>query len=245
MSKSQANFDPFFDAPGSDGQGDPTRFFNRDHSWLEFNARVLEMCADPRTPLLERVRFMAIYTRNLDEFYMKRVGAMRHAIETGISATIFEPLTPAQVLHSVRTRVLALDGIQTKILTDQLLPELRTAGIALLQWSDLSESERAEAQAWFRRNVFPILTPLAVDPGHRFPFISNMSVSLGLVVRRPGEPETMFARVKIPELPTRMYEMRSGKRFLPVQEIIEHNLDELFPGMEILQVLPFRVTRDA
>ena len=245
MTKSQANFDPFFDAPSSDGQGDPTRFFNRDHSWLEFNARVLEMCADPRTPLLERVRFMAIYTRNLDEFYMKRVGAMRHAIETGISATNFEPLTPAQVLHSVRTRVLALDAIQTKILTEKLLPELRTAGISLLQWSDLSESERAEAQAWFRRNVFPILTPLAVDPGHRFPFISNMSVSLGLVVRRPGEPETMFARVKIPESPTRMYELRTGKRFLPVQEIIEHNLDELFPGMEILQVLPFRVTRDA
>lgn len=92
MSKSQANFDPFFDASGSDGQGDPTRFFNRDHSWLEFNARVLEMCADPRTPLLERVRFMAIYTRNLDEFYMKRVGAMRHAIETGVSATILSRL---------------------------------------------------------------------------------------------------------------------------------------------------------
>ncbi|MDA1262294.1 MAG: polyphosphate kinase 1 [Planctomycetota bacterium] len=245
MTKSQANFDPFFDASSSDGSGDPNRFFNRDHSWLEFNARVLEMCADARTPLLERVRFMAIYTRNLDEFYMKRVGAMRHAIEVGTSPTNFEPLTPAQVLHTVRTRVLALDGLQAKILTEQLLPELRTAGIALLQWSDLSESERAEAQAWFRRNIFPILTPLAVDPGHRFPFISNMSVSLGLVVRRPGEPETMFARVKIPESPTRMYELRSGKRFLPVQEIIEHNLEELFPGMEILQVLPFRVTRDA
>ncbi len=245
MSKSQANFDPLFDAPGSDGPSDPNRFLNRDHSWLEFNARVLEMCADPRTPLLERVRFMAIYSRNLDEFYMKRVGALRHAIESGMSAAMYDPLTPAQVLHKVRTRVLDLDGTQSKILEEHLMPELRAAGISLLEWSDLSEPERAETQAWFRRNVFPILTPLAVDPGHRFPFISNMSVSLGLVVRRPGEPETMFARVKIPELPSRMYELRSGRRFLPVQEIIEHNLDELFPGMEILQVLPFRVTRDA
>lgn len=245
MSKSQAHFDPLFDAPGTDGPSDVNRFLNRDHSWLEFNARVLEMCADPRTPLLERVRFMAIYSRNLDEFYMKRVGALRHAIESGTNAANYAPWTPAQVLHAVRTRVFDLDGKQSKILKEQLLPELRTAGISLLEWSDLSESERAEAQAWFRRNVFPILTPLAVDPGHRFPFISNMSVSLGLVVRRPGEPETMFARVKVPELPSRMYELRSGRRFLPVQEIIEHNLDELFPGMEILQVLPFRVTRDA
>ncbi len=245
MSNSQPNFDPMLDISSADGAGDPSRFLNRDHSWLEFNSRVLEMCADSRTPLLERVRFMAIYSRNLDEFYMKRVGALRHAIETGSSATLDSPLTPAQVLHIVRTRVFELDAKQSKILKDELVPALRESGIALLEWSDLSESERAEAQAWFRRNVFPILTPLAVDPGHRFPFISNMSVSLGLVVRRPGEPETMFARVKVPESPSRMYEFRSGKRFLPVQELIEHHLDELFPGMEILQVLPFRVTRDA
>ncbi len=244
-----AHLDPSFDAASGSGGGesssDLTRFFNRDHSWIEFNARVLEMCADATTPLLERVRFMAIYSRNLDEFYMKRVGALRHAIETGTSPASFGPLTPAQVLHTIRTRVTQLDALQTAILKDQLLPALREAGIQLLDWSDLSDAERAEAQAWFRRNVFPILTPLAVDPGHRFPFISNMSVSLGLVVRRPGEPETMFARVKVPELPSRMYELRSGRRFLPVQEIIEHNLEELFPGMEILQVLPFRVTRDA
>lgn len=224
---------------------DQTRFLNRDHSWLEFNARVLAMSADGSTPLLERVRFLAIYSRNLDEFYMKRMGALRHAVETGTGAVMYEPLTPAQVLHAVRTRVLELDAIQSGLLHDEILPALRSSGIALLEWKDLCESERAEAGAWFRRNVFPILTPLAVDPGHRFPFISNMSVSLGLVVRRPGEPETMFARVKVPELPSRLYEFRVGRRFIPVQEIIEHNLEDLFPGMEILQVLPFRVTRDA
>lgn len=238
-------FDPAAEPPAGSFSSDSTRFLNRDHSWLEFNARVLAMCADSGTPLLERVRFLAIYSRNLDEFYMKRMGALRHAVETGTGAAMYEPLTPAQVLHAIRTRVLELDAMQSKLLRGEILPELRAAGIALLEWKDLTESERAEAGAWFRRNVFPILTPLAVDPGHRFPFISNMSVSLGLVVRRPGEPETMFARVKVPELPSRLYELRSGRRFVPVQEIIEHNLEDLFPGMEILQVLPFRVTRDA
>ncbi len=245
MSHPPLNFDPAFDGPSGEDHADSNRFFNRDHSWLEFNARVLAMCSDPGTPLLERVRFMSIYSRNLDEFYMKRVGALRHAIETGTGVTTSEPLTPAEVLHKVRTRVLDLDGQQSRILRDELMPQLRDAGVHLLEWSDLSESERAEVEAWFRRNVFPILTPLAVDPGHRFPFISNMSVSLGLVVRRPGEPETMFARVKVPEAPSRLYSFRTGRRFISIQEIIEHNLDDLFPGMEILQVLPFRVTRDA
>ncbi|MSR68979.1 MAG: polyphosphate kinase 1 [Phycisphaerales bacterium] len=245
MSHFPINFDLALDGSSSECPGDPNRFFNRDHSWLEFNARVLAMCSDAATPLLERVRFMAIYSRNLDEFYMKRVGALRHAIESGTGVSTFEPLTPAQVLHKVRSRVLDLDGQQSHILRDELLPALSEAGVHLLEWTDLSESERAEAEAWFRRNVFPILTPLAVDPGHRFPFISNMSVSLGLVVRRPGEPETMFARVKVPESPSRLYAFRNGRRFISIQEIIEHNLDDLFPGMEILQVLPFRVTRDA
>lgn len=239
------NLDPAPDGMAGEGAADPARFLNRDHSWLEFNARVLAMCSDSATPLLERVRFMSIYSRNLDEFYMKRVGALRHAIESGSGVSMYEPLTPAEVLHKVRTRVLDLDAQQSRILRDELLPQLSAAGVNLLEWTDLCESERAEAEAWFRRNVFPILTPLAVDPGHRFPFISNMSVSLGLVVRRPGEPETMFARVKVPESPSRLYAFRNGRRFIAIQEIIEHNLEGLFPGMEILQVLPFRVTRDA
>jgi polyphosphate kinase len=224
---------------------DPARYLNRDRSWLEFNARVQAMASDAKTPLLERVRFLSIYSRNLDEFYMKRVGNLRHSVEIGQGGPLADSLTPAQALHAVRSRVLELSAQQTRILREDLLPALHETGINLLEWSDLCESERAEAGAWFRRSVFPILTPLAVDPGHRFPFISNMSVSLGLVVRRPGETETMFARVKVPEVPSRLYEFRAGRRFVSVQEIIEHNLDELFPGMEILQVLPFRVTRDA
>jgi polyphosphate kinase len=115
----------------------------------------------------------------------------------------------------------------------------------MLRWEQLTESRRAEAEAWFRSNLFPILTPLAVDPGHRFPFISNMSVSLGVMLRRPGESEQLFARVKVPDIPTRLYRFGGTSEFIPVQEIVEHNLDDLFPGMEILKVLPFRVTRNA
>ena len=237
--------DPSPDGAAQGAAEDLTRFLNRDRSWLEFNARVQAMASDPRTPLLERVRFLSIYSRNLDEFYMKRVGGLRHSVETGQRTGPPDTLNPAQALHAVRRRTLELDAQQTRLLRSEILPELRHAGICLLAWSELSDSERSEAGAWFRRSVFPILTPLAVDPGHRFPFISNMSVSLGLVVRRPGEPDTMFARVKVPESPTRLYEFRCGQRFISVQEIIEHNLDDLFPGMEILQVLPFRVTRDA
>ncbi len=236
--------DPGFDGASASSE-DHSRFLNRDRSWIEFNARVQAMCGDARTPLLERVRFLGIYSRNLDEFYMKRVGGMRHAVHTGPGAGLRDSLTPANALHALRSRVIELDRLQTRLLREELLPALQGVGVTLLAWEELSENQRAEAEAWFRRSVFPILTPLAVDPGHRFPFISNMSVSLGLVVRRPGEPETMFARVKVPEGPSRLYEFRDGRAFIPVQEIIEHNLDELFPGMEILQVLPFRVTRDA
>ena len=237
--------EPAGDVSGGGAAGDPTRFINRDQSWVEFNARVLEMCSDPKVPLLERVRFLSIYSRNLDEFYMKRVGALRHDMEEGVTAGVLGGVSPAQLLHAVRTRVLELDDAQARVYHDSLLPALCAAGIHIVGWTDLTEAERAETQGWFRRNVFPILTPLAVDPGHRFPFISNMSVSLGLVVRRPGEPETLFARVKVPEAPSRLFEFRSGGKFIAVQEIIEHHLEELFPGMEILQVLPFRITSDA
>jgi polyphosphate kinase len=225
--------------------GDPSRFLNRDLSWLEFNRRVLAMATDPRTPLLERLRFLTIFSANLDEFFMKRVGRIRHAVEAGRFGPVPESMSPAELLHAVRERVRSLDQVQADCFRDSILPALRAAGISVVEWEELTEAEQGEARSWFRRNVFPILTPLAVDSGHRFPFISNMSVSLGLVVRRPGETETLFARVKVPDVPGRMYEFRSGRRFISVQEIIEHNLSELFPGMEILQVVLFRVTRDA
>jgi polyphosphate kinase len=224
---------------------DPHRFLNRDLQWLEFNRRVLQEAIDPRTPLLERVRFLAIFSSNLDEFFMKRVGGLRRQIDAGVGSPPWEPLSPEQQLRAIRERALELGRIQADCLRNSVLPALREAGIDLLRWEDLTDAERIEAEAWYRRNVFPILTPLAVDPGHRFPFISNLSVSLGVMLRRPGESEQLFARVKVPELGARLHRFGSSGRFVPLQEIIEHNLDDLFPGMEILKVLPFRVTRNA
>jgi polyphosphate kinase len=225
--------------------GDPSRFLNRDLEWLEFNRRVLDMAADDSVPLLERVRFLSIFSANLDEFFMKRVGTLRQQIEENTASPVPDALTPVQQMQAIRERVQQLGRAQAEALRQGILPALRQAGIDLLTWEELSHEERTEARAWFHRNVFPILTPLAVDPGHRFPFISNMSVSLGVMLRRPGESEQLFARVKVPEIPSRLYQIPGTRRFTPLQEIIEHNLDELFPGMEILKVLPFRVTRNA
>ena len=224
---------------------DPARFLNRDFEWLEFNRRVLDMSGDAGVPLLERVRFLSIFSSNLDEFFMKRVGSLRHQIEEGLTGPVVEALTPAQQFAGIRERVMMMAKAQANMLKMDLYPALRTQNIELLKWDELNMDEQNEARKWFRHNVFPILTPLAVDPGHRFPFISNMSVSLGVMLQRPGESEQLFARVKVPEIPSRLYRVPGTRRWIPLQDIIEHNLDELFPGMEILKVLPFRVTRNA
>ena len=224
---------------------DPARFLNRDFEWLEFNRRVLDMSGDAGVPLLERVRFLSIFSSNLDEFFMKRVGSLRHQIEEGLTGPVVEALTPAQQFAGIRERVMMMAKAQANMLKIDLYPALRTQNIELLKWDELNMDEQNEARKWFRHNVFPILTPLAVDPGHRFPFISNMSVSLGVMLQRPGESEQLFARVKVPEIPSRLYRVPGTRRWIPLQDIIEHNLDELFPGMEILKVLPFRVTRNA
>ena len=227
------------------GPDDPARFLNRDIQWLEFNRRVLAQAYDPRNPLLERVRFLAIFGSNLDDFFMKRVGGVRRQIDAGVGSPPWEPLTPAEQMILIREKVLEQTALATRVFRDELVPELRKEAIELLDWSALSSTERAEVEAWYRRNIFPILTPLAVDPGHRFPFISNMSVSLGVLLRRPGESEALFARVKVPETGGRLYRFGATKRFISLQQIIAHNLDDLFPGMEIVEVLPFRVTRNA
>ena len=236
---------PAAGTPATVAAGDPARFLNRDIEWIEFNARVLDVAADPRTPLLERTRFLSIYSANLDEFFMKRVGVLKRQIEAGVGGPVPEALTPTQQLDGIRARVATLAHRQMSVLRERVLPALEPHGVRLLRWADLDAAQRAEAEAWFRRSVFPILTPLAVDPGHRFPFISNMSVSLGVLLRRPGESEQLFARVKVPDVPSRLYRLEGTRSFVPLQEIVEHNLDDLFPGMEIVKVLPFRVTRNA
>jgi polyphosphate kinase len=227
------------------GPDDPARFLNRDLQWLEFNRRVLAQALDPRNPLLERVRFLAIFGSNLDEFFMKRVGGLRRQIDAGVGSPPWEPLSPQEQMVLIRERVTEQTTLATRAFRETLQPLLRRESVELLPWSGLSDAERTEAEQWYRRNIFPILTPLAVDPGHRFPFISNMSISLGVLLRRPGESEALFARVKVPEIGGKLYRFGSSRRFVSLQDIIAHNLDDLFPGMEILEVLPFRVTRNA
>ncbi|HMN96184.1 MAG TPA: polyphosphate kinase 1 [Phycisphaerales bacterium] len=241
--------------PALPGPEDSARFLNRELQWLAFNERVLHQALDERNPLLERVRFLAIFATNLDEFFMKRVGGLRRQVQEGVASSA-EPLSPAQTLEAIRDRVIPMTRRLAACFRLQIRPALAAIGVHLLSWTELTPEERREAEQWYRRNVFPILTPLAVDSGHRFPFISNLSESLGVMLRRPGESEQMFARVKIPELPARWLELGAGKghernaargarRFVTLQDIVEHNLDDLFPGMEIVKVMPFRVTRNA
>jgi len=225
------------------GPEDPQRFLNRELQWLAFNERVLHQAIDERLPLLERARFLAIFSNNLDEFFMKRVGGLQRQVAQGVSGAA-ESMSPATQLRAIRERVVPMIQRQAACFRLQLVPQLRDIGVHLLTWAELSPDERRDVEQWYRRNVFPILTPLAVDPGHRFPFISNLSESLGVMLRRPGESEQMFARVKVPELPQRWIAV-GERRFVQLQEVIEHNLDDLFPGMEIVKVLPFRVTRNA
>ena len=221
------------------------RYLNRDLSWLEFNHRVLQQANDPLTPLLEKVRFLTIFTNNLDEFFMKRVGGLKRRIDAGAGALAGESDSPVVLLQKIRDRVELLLGELAGIYEDGVLPKLGEVGIQILAWGELTDMERSEAEEWYQHNVFPILTPLAVDPGHRFPFISNMSVSLGVQLSRPGDPDELFARVKVPEVPSKMLKLSTGDRYIPVREIIAHNLEDLFPGMRIMKVLPFRVTRNA
>ena len=231
--------------PVATGDPAPARYLNRDLAWLEFNHRVLQLARDPATPLLEQVRFLTIFSNNLDEFFMKRVGGLKRRIDAGAGALAGESYGPLELLTKIRERVQLLLADQAELYGGPIAEGLRAGGIEVLRWNELEEEERSEAESWYQQNIFPILTPLAVDPGHRFPFISNMSVSLGVQLSRPGDPDQLFARVKVPEVPSRMYRLSTGDRYIPIREIIAHNLEDLFPGMRIMKVLPFRVTRNA
>jgi polyphosphate kinase len=225
---------------------------DRDLEWLEFNRRVLHEAVDSRTPLLERVKFLAIFSSNLDEFFMKRVGDLksRIAVQTDSPAGA----DGYHQLACIREVVLKLLHTQAAAWTGTILPELKKRGVCLLTWSELSESQRQAASQFFRKNVFPILTPLAVDPGHPFPFMSNLSTSLGILLQHPNTEERLFARVKVPEtlpplvmLPDECADGKPGPRqcFLRLSDLIRHHLDQLFFGMEVVEVMPFRITRNA
>jgi polyphosphate kinase len=229
-----------------------TPFLDRDLSWLQFNGRVLHEALDTRTPLLERVKFLAIFTSNLDEFFMKRFARLRQRIVGPDGPGDAEP-AHRQLLR-LREAILPMLAAQAEAFTGAIRPQLADHGIHLLGWPDLTESQRRYAEHYFHRNVFPVLTPLAVDPGHPFPFLSNLSTSLGLFLHGPESEDRLFARVKVPNvfpqwvpLPEEGGDGKLGARrcFVHLLDVIRHNLSDLFPGMTVVEVMPFRITRNA
>lgn len=236
----------------SQRKGAPQEFLNRETAWLEFNSRVLNEAIDRRTPLLERARFHGIVSSNLDEFVMKRVGGLKHQVEVG-SRRRAGGMSASEQLVAIRRMILDQQKRQADSYNSSLKPELSKNGIELLAWKDLTSGERALATKYFRHNVFPVLTPLAVDPGLPFPFISSLSVSFGVTLRHPDRDEKLFARIKVPRIfpqwihlkPDAKVEKSSLARFVSLLDVIRFNLKDLFPDMEILDVMPFRITRNA
>jgi polyphosphate kinase len=218
---------------------------NREVSWLDFNARVLALADDPRVPLLERVKFVAIHSSNLDEFFQVRVAALKDQVAAKLQRRSADGLTPAEQLQTIRS---CLDGTQKRLealVTDALIPELESVGINVVDAADLSHSEQEFLDHEFARRIFPVLTPLSVDPGHPFPYISTLSLNLGVMVSDPANDARRFARVKVPPVLPRFVTLPTGTRFVALEQVIAGRLASLFPGMDVNEVATFRVTRNA
>jgi polyphosphate kinase len=223
---------------------DPSLYLNRELSWLEFNRRVLHEAVDPRTPLLERLKFLAIFSSNLDEFFQVRVAGLKQQVAAGIVERTADGMTPEDQLCAISAVVREQVRQHRSALMQDLLPALAAQGLTLRQRiRDLSSADREHVDAYFQANVFPVLTPLAVDPGHPFPYISNLSLSLAVVLRGP-DGEERFARVKVPKILPRWVPLPTPNRFVPLEEVIGANLEALFPGVEILGWYTFRITRN-
>lgn len=230
-------------------QNEKNIFLNRELQWLEFNRRVLNEARDPRTPLLERLNFLGIFTSNLDEFVMKRIGGLKHQLELGISSHSHDGRTTQQVLAEIRAQIQVLIEEQATIYKN-ILPELEKHGIILKKWKDLSVKEKEFAEKYYQSQVFPVLTPLVVDPALPFPFISNLSLSLGMCLQEEDSEEILFARVKVPEVFPQWLELdipenKNKNVFVSLVQLIQYNVADLFPDMKVLEVMPFRVTRNA
>src|SRR5437868_710295 len=222
---------------------DPALFLNRELSWLEFNSRVLHEAIDERNPLLERLKFLAIFNTNLDEFYMVRVAGLRRQVAAGVHVVSPDGMSPSGTLAAITTRVHELMRVQRALLYDTLLPTLAKHGVSLVSIDDLTSSEWQTVDEFFEAQVFPVLTPLAVDPGHPFPYISNLSLSLAVQVHDPVTKAVRFARVKVPKSLPRWIPFGRGNSFIPLEQVIGANLGALFPGMDIQGFNTFRVTR--
>ncbi len=227
---------------GSDSAGG--RFLNRETSDLHFKSRVLALAEDPAIPLLERAKFLSIVAGNLDEFYMVRVAGLKRQQSAGLTTLSADGLTPTQQLAAISKQVGRLMERHAAIFADDMLPALRERGIQIVRWPEISKSQRRELAAVFRERIFPILTPLAVDPGHPFPYISNRSLNLAVFIQ-DAEGRVRFARVKVPPLLPRLMPIEEGRCYIPLEDVIAANVSDLFPGMEVLTSHVFRVTRDA
>lgn len=224
-------------------------FINREISWLHFNSRVLEQAEDSSVPLLERVNFLAIFTSNLDEFFMKRVGGLKRHAQSGVEPLSIDGLTAKQQLAAIWESLNPQIGRANEIFASEIRPALEDRGVFLVSWDDLNQKEKDYALDYFEKRVFPLLTPLAVDAGHPFPFLSNLSSSLGIAMSHEETEETLFARVKTSSISPQWIrvtgdELSSEYHFLSVNDLIRLNLERLFPRMKILATTPFRITRN-
>ncbi|ELS04032.1 polyphosphate kinase 1 [Xenococcus sp. PCC 7305] len=235
---------------------DSQYYFNRELSWLEFNRRVLHEALDERTPLLERLKFMAIFSSNLDEFFMVRVAGLMQQVKAGVTKLSIDGQTPSEQLAAIGDRLRPMIQEQHQHCEQVLRKKLIDQGIHILDYVDLNQEQRTYLNQFFEEHIFPVLTPLAVDPSHPFPYISNLSLNLAVVVKDPDLDEELFARVKIPRalsrfipLPKELRQRHKGKvgiwTGIPIEQLITHNLEYLFPGMNIQECYVFRVTRNA
>ena len=222
------------------------RFSERELSWLDFNQRVLELAEDESIPLLERVHYLSIFASNLDEFFMVRVASLKRRVATGIAVPSASGQDPQEVIEQIASRSRELQTRHAQMFKDVINPKLDAAGIDILHWSELSIEEKEQLNQFYEQQIFPVLTPLAVDPAHPFPYISGLSLNLAVVLRNPKNDSEHFARVKVPPLLPRFVRVPQAEknRFVPIEDIIGENLGVLFPGMEIVQHHTFRVTRN-
>ena len=220
---------------------------DRELSWLAFNQRVLELAEDKTTPLLERCRFLAIFSSNLDDFYMIRVASLKRKLETGLTKTNTAGFTPSELMKELSAKTNELIDRKTKCFHDDVHLRLSKEGVNIVKWDELTKEERELATDIFNNQIFPVLTPLAIDPSHPFPYISGLSLNLAVVVKNPDSGMELFARVKVPSNLPRFVVTTTGddRRYIPLEQVITANVSELFPGMEVLNVYTFRVTRNA
>ncbi|MGA3215110.1 MAG: polyphosphate kinase 1 [Acidimicrobiales bacterium] len=223
----------------------PDRFLNRELSWLDFADRLVDLAADRSLPLLERVKFLAILSSGLDEFFQVRVGGLKDHVAAGLRARSADGRTASQQLQDIRVKCTRLQARSDDVFESSLVPSLAKAGLYLTSVDELDQAEKDRVLGVFEKEIFPVLTPLAVDPGHPFPYISNLSLNLAVLVVDPGTREQRFARVKVPPLLPRFVPLNGGSRFVALEQLIAANLPRLFPHMEIGRHHAFRVTRNA